>query len=182
MAIDPNRYQRRYQGDRDDDQRDPGQRDRDRILYTSAFRRLAGITQVAAPSEPYAVHNRLTHSLEVAQIGRRLAERLLAEAEALRLDVSNLNPDVVEAAALAHDLGHPPFGHIAEDELDHLVRVASSGNDDLEGFGGNAQSFRIVTYLAVRHERFPGLNLTAATLDAILKYPWLRGTTGKLCS
>ena len=94
------------------------------------------------------------------------------ETEAL----GGIDPDVVEAAALAHDLGHPPFGHIAETKLDELVRDA--GNSD--GFEGNPQSFRIVTKLALRHQDFPGLNLTRATLNAILKYPWLRGTDGGL--
>ena len=90
--------------------------------------------------------------------------------------MGGVDPDVVEAAALAHDLGHPPFGHIAERVLDKLVRDA--GNSD--GFEGNPQSFRIVTRLALRHQDFPGLNLTRATLNAILKYPWLRGTGGGL--
>src|SRR5215218_1037978 len=104
------------------DQRTPGQRDRDRVLYTSALRRLAGITQVVSPTEGVLFHNRLTHTLEVAQIARRMAERLGEEQEQTTQNVGGIDPDVVEAAALVHDLGHPPFGHAVEDELDILVR------------------------------------------------------------
>ena len=97
------------------DRRSEWQRDRDRILYCSAFRRLAGITQVIAPTERQIVHNRLTHTLEVAQIARRLTERLLFEIDPEVIEeVGGLDPDVVEAGALAHDLGHPPFGHVGE--------------------------------------------------------------------
>lgn len=154
-----------------DDHRSPAQRDRDRILHSSAMRRLAGVTQVVGPSEGHGFHNRLTHSIKVAQIARRLAERLTKAnpAEALALH-GGLDPDVVEAAALAHDLGHPPFGHVAEGVLDELL--TEQGLQD--GFEGNAQSFRIVTRLAIRSERHPGLNLTRATLDASMKYPWRR--------
>lgn len=161
-----------------DDGRSPARRDRDRILYSSALRRLSGITQVISPAEKQPLHNRLTHTLEVAQIGRSIAEKLLRSAEnAERAAVlGGLDPDVVEAAALAHDLGHPPFGHVSERELDELVTNAAHVKD---GFEGNAQSFRIVTKLAVRYPDVDGLNLTRATLDAILKYPWPRATTGK---
>ncbi len=89
-------------------------------------------------------------------------------------EAGGIDPDVAEAAALAHDLGHSPFGHIVEEVLDELAVE----NKVLEGFNGNAQSFRIVTKLAVRHEQIEGLNLTRATLDAILKYPWFRQTGG----
>ena len=168
------RDDRFHLNDRPPDQRTDGQRDRDRILYASAFRRLGGVTQVAAAGEYHVFRNRLTHTLEVAQVARRLAEYTTRdqpnEAEAL----GGIDPDVVEAAALAHDLGHPPFGHVAEEILDELVR--DSGNSD--GFEGNPQSFRIVTKLALRHRDFQGLNLTRATLNAILKYPWTRGTDG----
>jgi len=157
--------------DRPDDQRNRFARDRDRVLYTSAFRRLAGVTQVAAAGEGEFFHNRLTHSLEVAQISRRLAERLLGE----RPDLRGLDPDVVETAGLAHDLGHPPFGHAGEEELDACVRRA--GNPD--GFEGNAQTFRILTKLAARRNGLVGLNLTRASLDATLKYPWFRQASGK---
>jgi dGTPase len=170
----PQREDRLHSSDKPADQRTPGQRDRDRILYTTFLRRLAGVTQVVAPTEGRIFHNRLTHSLEVAQAGRRLAEKLITEQPELLHAVGGLDPEVVEAASLAHDLGHPPFGHVAEHELNELVYKAGIS----DGFEGNAQSFRIVTKLARRHERFVGLNLTRATLNALLKYPWLR-TEGK---
>ena len=106
----------------------------------------------------------------MGQIGRRLAEKLITDQPQLLDVVGGIDPDVVEAAALAHDLGHPPFGHVVEEELNHLVTQSGV----LDGFEGNAQSFRIVTRLACRHEGFEGLNLTRATLNAILKYPWVR--------
>ena len=151
------------------DQRTQFQRDRDRILYTSAFRRLAWVTQVVSSEEGEPFHNRLTHTLEVAQIGRRLAEKFLVTQEKTAEKLGGIDPDVVEAAALAHDLGHPPFGHNAEKQLNESIRFVGVP----EGFEGNAQSFRIVTKLAVRYTESRGLNLTRATLNAILKYPWL---------
>lgn len=173
------------------DTREPGQTDRDRILYTSAFRRLAGITQVVAPAEGHVFHNRLTHTLEVAQIGRRLAEKLRKRYGQDRIsEVGGIDPDVVEAAALAHDLGHPPFGHVAEQTLCSLLddlKLNSGASKRFEdGFEGNAQSFRIITKLAVRYQRDPkkgkanimGLNLTRATLNAVMKYPWVRHSSG----
>jgi dGTPase len=162
-----------HSDDKPPDQRSPFQRDRDRILYSTALRRLAGITQVVSPTDRSLVHNRLTHTLEVAQIARRLAEKLVADADPS--DGVRVDPDVAEAAALAHDLGHPPFGHVTEEVLDDLALETKF----LEGFNGNAQSFRIVTKLSVRHQGFPGLNLTRSTLDAILKYPWMRQAGGK---
>ena len=154
----------------EEDQRTPFKRDRDRILYTNALRRLAGVTQVAADSEPHVFHNRLTHTLEIAQIARRIAERLARDNSEAALALGGIDPDVAEAAALAHDLGHPPFGHIAEELLDDLMCGEQKIRD---GFEGNAQSFRIVTKLAVRNLH-PGLDLTRATLNAILKYPRLQ--------
>jgi dGTPase len=152
------------------------ERDCDRILYSGAFRRLAVITQVVSPAGGHAFHNRLTHALKVAQVGRRIAQRLIKyEDKALIRRLGGIEPTVVEAAALAHDLGHPPFGHIAEEELHRLVYDA--GIED--GFEGNAQSFRIVTRLDTRDWREPGLDLTRATLDAMLKYPRHRGRAGK---
>jgi dGTPase len=146
------------------------QRDRDRILYSSALRRLAGVTQVVLPGgEPYLFHNRLTHSMKVAQVGRRIAEALV---DAGGVDDHACNPDVVEAACLAHDLGHPPFGHIAEWELNRCVKADCA---DSVGFEGNAQSFRILTRLARIRTETPGLNLTRATLAATTKYPWYMG-------
>ncbi len=162
-----------------EDVRWPGQKDRDRILYTAAFRRLAGVTQVAGPREGHIVHNRLTHSLEVAQVARRLAEGLIRQQANLAIQHGGIDADVVEAAALAHDLGHPPFGHVAEKELDRLVVEAGVR----EGYEGNAQSFRIITQLAFHGEGGlagpPGLDLTRATLRATLKYPWRRAEMGQ---
>ena len=109
----------------------------------------------------------------MAQVGRRLAQKLLKE-QPEEAEFRGLDPEVVEAACLAHDLGHPPFGHVGEHVLDELVRPY-----DDDGFEGNAQSFRIVTKLAVRFPDAPGINLTRATLAACLKYPWYRGKTGK---
>ena len=106
----------------------------------------------------------------MAQIGRRLAEKFLSRQGNKAREVGGINPDVVEAAALAHDLGHPPFGHTAEKQLQECMQSVGV----CDGFEGNAQSFRIVTKLAIRHPEIDGLNLTRATLNAILKYPWLR--------
>jgi len=164
---------------RDGDDRSEFQRDRDIILYSSALQRLSTTTQVVSGESGYVFHNRLTHTLQVAQVGRRLAEKLIIRQKALA-EQHEVDPDVVEAACLAHDLGHPPFGHLAEVELNSLV----SNHRTIQGFEGNAQSFRIVTALAFRSERFRGLNLTKRTLRAILKYPWTysgrpRGKTNK---
>lgn len=158
--------------------RSEAQRDRDRILYSSAFLRLGQVTQVATPETGFIFHSRLTHSLKVAQVARGLAQRLKQLAENDELDpgatrlVECLDEDAAEAAALAHDLGHPPFGHLAEKVLQTEAKHAT--------FEGNAQSFRIVTRLALRAanagdgEAPIGLNLTRRTLNGILKYPWLR--------
>lgn len=155
--------------------RTPAQRDCDRLLYSSGFRRLANVTQVVAADQGYVFHNRLTHALKVAQIGKRLAERLCAQNSAEKLrEFGGLDPHVLEAAGLAHDLGHPPFGHLAEETLNRRVEQKLK-----DGFDGNAQSFRIITKLAIRSEDEEGLNLTRAVLNAVLKYPWPRGDTGK---
>lgn len=159
--------------------RSEAQRDRDRVLYCSAFLRLGQVTQVASPELGHIFHSRLTHSLKVAQVARGLAQRFkgLAKQGALEEGVARLvaclDEDATEAAALAHDLGHPPFGHLAEQVLQERSKHAS--------FEGNAQSFRIVTSLALRSSVLPGsdatpvgLNLTRRTLNGILKYPWLR--------
>lgn len=99
-----------------EDQRNPFQRDRDRLLYSDAFRRLQGVTQVVSADEGWVVHNRLTHSLKVGQVARRIAEKILEDenitAEQLET-LGGLDAEVAEAAGLAHDLGHPPFGHVA---------------------------------------------------------------------
>ena len=162
---------RQYNSGKQGDQRRAFQIDRDRLIYSAYFRRLAQVTQVVSASEGNVFHNRLTHSLKVAQVARRLAERLqeLNNSNSNLIDkYGGLDPDVVEAAAIAHDLGHPPFGHIAEKELDQLAR--SHGLSD--GFEGNAQTFRILTLLEPHRPQYPGLDLTRATLNATLKYPW----------
>jgi dGTPase len=153
--------------------RTPAQRDRDRILYCSALQRLGGVTQVTGSESGHTFHTRLTHSLKVAQVARRLAEKLLQGkgqmgSRAARA-LATLDPDAAEAAGLAHDLGHPPFGHVAEEILRDHTRAS---------FEGNPQSFRIVTNLAVRTVDASGLALTRRTLNGMLKYPWLRETEG----
>jgi dGTPase len=145
--------------------------DRDRIVGSPFFARLGGVTQVISPGGAgLLVHNRLTHSLKVAQVGRAVAERLVVASD-LPEALGGLDPDVVEAAALAHDLGHPPFGHLGERVLDQLARHRLRLRD---GFEGNAQSYRIVTSTEIRGEATIGLNLTNAVRAAILKYPWSR--------
>lgn len=164
--------------------RKPFERDRDRLLYSDALRRLSGITQVARVSETYNYHTRLTHSIKVDQIARRLATYLTNSDEAKNIDYE-IRPAAAGAAALAHDLGHPPFGHATEEELDHQIKQRGVK----EGFEGNPQSFRIVTrnetsrlYVGFSHrlqkqepDEIQGLNLTRRTLNAMIKYPWERG-------
>lgn len=143
-------------------------------MYSSAFARLAETTQVVSPERGYVFHNRLTHSLKVGQIARRIAEHLCREFPGLVEKLGGLDADAAEAAGLAHDLGHPPFGHIAEEELSELAEPAG-------GYEGNPQAFRIVTRIASSDARdaqgnsIAGLNLTRQTLNGILKYPWARG-------
>lgn len=127
-------------------------RDIGRVLYSKAFRRLAFKTQVFSPSEGDHYRNRLTHTLEAAQIARVVAEKL------------DLNPELAEVIALAHDLGHPPFGHQGEDVLNRLMRPYG-------GFDHNLQNVRIVTLLEMKSDRFLGLNLTYETLFGIAKSP-----------
>ncbi|MDO1558244.1 deoxyguanosinetriphosphate triphosphohydrolase [Brevundimonas sp. 2R-24] len=131
--------------------RTPFARDRDRIIHTTAFRRLKGKTQVFIAHEGDHYRTRLTHSLEVAQIARSLAAAL------------HLDADLAEAVALAHDLGHPPFGHAGEDQLQ--ASMARFG-----GFDHNVQTFRIVTKLERRYPDFDGLNLSWETVEGVIKH------------
>jgi dGTPase len=166
-----NREDRRHGGD-SVDQRREFERDRDRVIYSSAFHRLAGITQIARAGEESVFHTRQQHTIKVAQVGRRLAQHLMRTQHELA-EQAGVDDEVVEAACLIHDLGHPPFGHIGETTLNKLITP-----DNRDGFEGNAQSFRIITKLAVRKEFYTGMNLTRATLAATLKYPWYRGDEG----
>lgn len=131
--------------------RSPFQRDRDRIIHSSAFRRLEFKTQVFLPYEGDYYRTRLTHSIEVAQIGRTIGRALA------------LNEDLTEAVALAHDLGHPPFGHKGEEVLHELMKRHG-------GFEHNSQSLRIVDLLETRYPGFPGLNLTHEVREGIAKH------------
>lgn len=139
--------------------RSPFQRDRDRIIHSSAFRRLKHKTQVFVEHEGDYYRTRMTHTIEVAQVARTIAATL------------GLNTDLAEAVALSHDLGHPPFGHTGEDALAVLMR-------DYGGFDHNAQALRIVTRLERHYADFDGLNLTWETLEGIAKHngpvdpPW----------
>jgi dGTPase len=148
--------------------------DRDRVVSSPFFARLGGVTQVVSPTgSGLLLHNRLTHSLKVAQVARVIAERLTADQQpaALLDKLGGCDLDVVEAAGLAHDLGHPPFGHLGEEVLD---RIARHRFGLVDGFEGNAQSFRIVTTTDTRGPSGAGLDLTAAVRAAMLKYPWTR--------
>jgi dGTPase len=151
----------------------PFRADRDRINSSPFFARLGGVTQVVSAGGSGLLHNRLTHSLKVAQVARVIAERLreAPDTAELAIKLGGLDPDVTEAASLAHDLGHPPFGHLGERVLD---RIAREHFGLVDGFEGNAQTFRILTTTDVRGPSAVGLDLTAAVRASVLKYPWLR--------
>jgi dGTPase len=150
-AEDPARSRGRRFPEAESATRTPFARDRDRIIHTSAFRRLKEKTQVFVAHEGDHFRTRLTHTLEVAQIARSLAAAL------------GLDADLAEAIALAHDLGHPPFGHAGEDELAEQMKPYG-------GFDHNVQTFRVVTELEERYPDFLGLNLTWETLEGVIKH------------
>ena len=150
-------------GSRATDYRTAFQQDRDRIVHTSAFRRLQAKTQVFLSGEYDFYRTRLTHSIEVAQIGRAICYYLQKSSEALN-DQFYIDPDLVEAICLTHDLGDPPFGHAGERSLNHMLREHG-------GFEGNAQTLRIITktiYLSAGKRR--GMSPTRAFADGVLKY------------
>ncbi len=150
-ALDPDKARPRLVAEEESAFRSPFQRDRDRIIHSSAFRRLKHKTQVFVEHEGDYFRTRLTHSIEVAQVARTIAGAL------------GLNPELTEAVALAHDLGHTPFGHTGEDALNALM--APYG-----GFDHNAQALRIVTSLERHYAEFDGLNLTWDTLEGLAKH------------
>ncbi|MET0181891.1 MAG: deoxyguanosinetriphosphate triphosphohydrolase [Caulobacterales bacterium] len=160
-ATDPAQSRGRLHAEPEAAHRSPFERDRDRIVHSSAFRRLKGKTQVFVAHEGDHFRTRLTHSLEVAQIARAVARRL------------GLDVDMAEALALAHDIGHPPFGHTGEDILDACM--APFG-----GFDHNAQTLRALTKLEQRYPTFDGLNLTWETLEGVVKHngPLIRPGAG----
>src|SRR5579883_2622579 len=150
-ACDPRKSRGRLIAEPESATRSPHQRDRDRIIHSAAFRRLKYKTQVFVYHEGDYYRTRLTHSLEVAQIARSIARALA------------LNEDLAEALALAHDLGHPPFGHAGEEALAEAMRPYG-------GFDHNAQTLRILTRLEQRYAEFDGLNLTWETLEGVVKH------------
>ena len=151
LAADPNKSTGRLYIEKDTDLRNPFERDRARVIHSNSFRKLKYKTQVFIESESDYYRTRLTHSLEVAQITRSIC-RLL-----------NLNEDLGETVALAHDLGHPPFGHIGEDALNYSM-------NNFGGFDHNDQTLRVLTSLEKRHPDFDGLNLTWESLEGIVKH------------
>jgi len=150
-ACDPSKSRGRLHSEQEDGMRTVFQRDRDRIIHSAAFRRLEYKTQVFVNHEGDHYRTRLTHSLEVAQLARSMSRSL------------GLNEDLAEALALAHDLGHTPFGHAGEDALQEVMQ-------NFGGFSHNAQTLRILTKLEHRYAEFDGLNLTWDTLEGIAKH------------
>ena len=147
-------------------------RDLERIRFSPYYARLSAVTQVIGQTGAGPlVHNRLTHSLKVTAVARTIATQLVADLAPLAATHPEFccDPVVAQAAAAAHDLGHPPFGHLGEQVLDRVARETLGLPD---GFEGNAQTYRIVTALDVWHDTERGLNLTAATRSAAAKYPW----------
>jgi dGTPase len=155
-AAHPEASRGRIHAEESDPRRNPFQRDRDRIIHCNSFRRLEYKTQVFVNHEGDLFRTRLTHSLEVAQIGRALARNLL------------INEDLVEAICLAHDLGHTPFGHAGQDALNDYMRANLP--PEVGGFEHNLQSLRMVDELEERYAEFNGLNLTFETRSGILKH------------
>lgn len=146
----------------------PFQRDLDRVKYTREFRRLKDVTQVARAGESYLYHDRLSHSLKVAQVGRRFAEYILRQEPDSETLSREINPDLIEAACLAHDLGHPPFGHLAESTLDELLQEKTNpyrSENDLESprnkeLPDNVSADDADTadaYLKEFHDQLPGI-------------------------
>lgn len=153
-----------------EDYRTPFQIDRDRIIHSSEFRRLQGKTQVFLPGEYDYYRTRLTHSIEVAQIGRSITNYLMSSNPDVFNESYFIDSDLVESACLTHDLGHPPFGHAGERTLHKLMRPYG-------GFEGNAQTLRLITEVFYRTEdERRGLNPTRAFIDSILKYKSLFGS------
>jgi dGTPase len=150
-ASDPARSRGRLVAEPESANRNPFQRDRDRIIHSAAFRRLKHKTQVFVYHEGDHYRTRLTHSLEVSQIARSVARSL------------GLDEDLAEALSLAHDLGHPPFGHAGEDAL-------AAAMEPFGGFDHNGQTLRVLTHLEARYADFDGLNLTWETLEGIVKH------------
>ena len=156
------------------DHRNAFQRDWDRVIFSTAFRRLHDKTQVFPLPDDDVIHSRLTHSLEVASVGRSLG-RLAATRLALGDDTENDFGDIVSVACLAHDIGNPPFGHAGEDAIRRyfvqhpILELSDRQRADLTMYEGNAQGFRILCRL--QFQEYGGMRLTAATLGAFLKYP-----------
>lgn len=201
-AVDgygPDDWERLGVRDGQTDPRSPFGLDYDRLIYTAAFRRLQGKTQVVSPGEADFFRTRLTHTIEVAQVARRLAETLNRSATTTRAragvgqriddqeqvtdlgpSCQKIDPDCCEASAVLHDLGHPPFGHAGESALAEAVTLVGRawGIGETGSFNGNAQSFRLAAKVLGHKQPMGGLQLTRAVLDAALKYPWTAADAG----